>query len=217
MSCARPRATLGEVIRVLTVDDHAVVRSGIVGLLQSEDGIVPVGAVAGCRDAIPLFHHVHPDVVIADFRLNDGDGLTLCRSLERDDWPSRVLVFSGFAGGELMLAATIAGAAGVLGKGTAGELLLAAVRAVAAGGIPSPAIPAPLLKSAGERLAPEDLPIFGMRLEGTSTREIADVLGIDRPAVEDRVDAIVDALKPRIEPPAMTAAREPSRHVGRWL
>src|SRR5687767_3611876 len=108
------------VIRVLTVDDHAVVRSGLVGLLQSEDGIVPIGAVAGCRDAIPLFHEAHPDVVIADFRLNDGDGLELCRALERDDWPSRVLVFSGFAGGELTLAATIAGAAGVLGKGTAG-------------------------------------------------------------------------------------------------
>lgn len=202
---------------MLTVDDHAVVRSGIVGLLQSEDGIVPVGAVAGCRDAIPLFHEAHPDVVIADFRLNDGDGLELCRALERDDWPSRVLVFSGFAGGELTLAATIAGAAGVLGKGTAGELLLASVRAVAAGGMPTPSIPAGVLRSAGERLDPDDLPILGMRLEGTSTREMADVLNVDRRTIDDRVDRIVDALKPRIEPPAMTGNRVPDRHIGRWL
>jgi DNA-binding NarL/FixJ family response regulator len=204
-------------IRVLTVDDHAVVRSGIVGLLGSEDGIVPVGAVAGCRDAIPLFHEVHPDVVIADFRLNDGDGLTLCRTLERDDWPSRVLVFSGFAGGELTLAAVVAGAAGVLGKGTAGELLLAAVRAVAAGGIPTPSLPLGLIKSAGERLEADDLPIFAMRLEGVSTREIADVLHIDREAAEEGVDRVVAALKPRIEPPAMSAIRDQPRNVGRWL
>lgn len=213
---ARARDAVG-VIRVLTVDDHAVVRSGIVGLLESEPGIAPVGAVAGVRDAIPLFHQVHPDVVIADFRLNDGDGLSLCRALERDDWPARVLVFSGFASGELTLAAVIAGAAGVLGKGTAGELLLAAVRAVAEGGIPQPVIPTSLLTNAGERIDPDDLPIFGLRMEGISTREIADVLKLDREDVEDGVDRIVDALKPRIEPPAMTAARDPGRHVGRWL
>jgi two-component system, NarL family, response regulator DevR len=205
------------VVRVLTVDDHAVVRSGIVSLLDSEEGIRSVGAVGGCRAALAAFDQLHPDVVIADFRLTDGDGLELCRQLERDDWPSRVLVFSGFAGPELAVAAIVAGAGGVLGKGTAGELLLAAVRAVAAGGMPAPALAPDVVARAAELLAPDDLPVFSMRLEGTSTAEIAEVLRTDRDRVENSVDRIVSTLKPRVEPPALAVAGDPRRHLGRWL
>jgi DNA-binding NarL/FixJ family response regulator len=205
-------------IRVLTVDDHAVVRSGIVGLLDSEDGIRSVGAVGGVQAAVAAFERLHPDVVIADFRLTDGDGLELCRRLERDEWPSKVLVFSGFASGDLALAATVAGAAGVLGKGTAGELLLAGVRAVAAGGMPAPKMSGGEVKTASERLEPEDLPTFAMRLDGSSTTEIAEVLREDRAVVERRVDRIVDALKPRVDPPALSAGTGELRSpVGRWL
>lgn len=204
-------------IRVLTVDDHAVVRSGIVGLLDSEDGIRSVGAVGGCRAALLAFHEMHPDVVIADFRLTDGDGLFLCRRLERDDWPSRVLVFSGFAGSELAVAATVAGAGGILGKGTAGELLLAAVRAVAAGGMPTRDLSSAAIKRGAELLNPDDLPIYSMRLEGAATADIAAVLRMERHEVEDRVDAIVDALKPRVEHPVATAGAGQGRHVGRWV
>jgi DNA-binding NarL/FixJ family response regulator len=205
------------VIRVLTVDDHAVVRSGIVSLLSSEDGILPVAAVSGCDAALAEFDQLHPDVVIADFRLTDGDGLSLCRRLERDDWPSRVLIFSGFAEADLAVAAAVAGAAGVLGKGTAGELLLASVRAVAAGGMPRPVVPAELLRHAAERLDPADHPIFGMRLDGSATGEIADVLHLERGTVEDRIDRMVDALKPRVDPPALATGERPGRTVGRWL
>src|SRR3954451_17238026 len=98
------------VIRVLTVDDHAVVRSGIVALLSSEGGILPVAAVSGCDAALVAFEQLQPDVVIADFRLTDGDALSLCRRLEREDWPSRVLIFSGFAEADLAVAAMVAGA-----------------------------------------------------------------------------------------------------------
>lgn len=204
-------------IRVLTVDDHAVVRSGIVGLLRSEEGIEPVGQVGDCHAAIAAFEELHPDVVIADFRLPDGDGLTLCRRLEREDWPSRVLIFSGFAGSELALAAIIAGAAGVLGKGTAGELLLAGVRAVAAGGMRLKA-PAPeVVRSAAEMIDDDDLPVFGMRLDGTSTRDIADALRADREEIEESVDRIVGVLKPRVDPPPLGEPLHVQRTVGRWL
>lgn len=204
-------------IRVLTVDDHAVVRSGIVSLLESDDGIRSVGAVGGCRAALAAFDQLEPDVVIADYRLTDGDGLELCRRLERDDWPARVLVFSGFAGAELAVAATIAGAGGVLGKGTAGELLLAAVRAVAAGGMPAPGLSPAAVKRAAELLGPDDLPVFSMRLEGTTTTEIAEVLRTDREAVERRVDTIVETLKPRVDPPSLSVAGGGRGDVGRWL
>jgi DNA-binding NarL/FixJ family response regulator len=213
---SRPTFDPDGVIRVLTVDDHAVVRSGIVSLLATEEGIEPVGAVGGCDAGLVAFEQLLPDVVIADYRLADGDGLALCRRLERDDWPARVLVFSGFAGPDLALAATVAGAGGVLGKGTAGELLLAAVRALAAGGMPAPIIPGDVLRSAAERLDPADLPVFGMRMEGTSAGEVASVLRLDRSTVEDQVDRIVETLKPRIDPPALSAAGD-TRGGHRWL
>lgn len=209
--------TINGVIRVLTVDDHAVVRSGIVGLLRSEEGIEPVGQAGDCHGAIDAFEELHPDVVIADFRLPDGDGLTLCRRLEREDWPSRVLIFSGFAGSDLALAAIVAGAAGVLGKGTAGELLLAGVRAVAAGGMrlkpPAPEV----VRSAAEMIDDDDLPVFGMRLDGTSTRGIADALRADREEIEASVDRIVGVLKPRVDPPPLGEPLHAQRTVGRWL
>ena len=203
-------------IRVLTVDDHAVVRSGIVALIESDDRIRSVGAVGGCGDAVAAVDEHRPDVVIADFRLTDGDGLVLCRRLERADWPARVLVFSGFAGTELVVAATVAGAAGVLGKGTAGELLLAAVRSVASGGMPATALSSEAVKRAAELLDPDDLPIFSMRLEGTSVAEIAEVLHLNRAEAERRVDRVVDVLKPRVTARSLAAA-EPHRQVGRWL
>lgn len=205
-------------IRVLTVDDHAVVRSGIVGLLESEPGIRSVGAVGSCRAALTAFEEHLPDVVIADFRLPDGDGLALCRQLERNDWPSRVLVFSGFASTELAAAATVAGAAGVLGKGTAGELLLAAVRAVAGGGMPPPRIGPDALRRASETIDGDDRAILAMRLEGSSTLQIAEVLQADRAEIERRVDRVVDALKPRVDPPPLGAlAGSGGRQVGRWV
>jgi DNA-binding NarL/FixJ family response regulator len=205
------------VIRVLTVDDHAVVRSGIVALLASENGIRPVASVGGCRAALTAFEQAQPDVVIADFRLEDGDGLSLCRQIERNEWPARVLIFSGFASDELSVAAAIAGAAGVLGKGTSGELLLAAVRAVALGGMRAPRLPADVLARSAERLDPADLPTFGMRLEGATAAEIADVLKLERPAVDHRVDRIVDVLKPRIDPPRLGQPPSTAQRVGRWL
>jgi DNA-binding NarL/FixJ family response regulator len=185
-------------IRVLTVDDHAVVRSGIVGLLGSEEGILPVAAVSGCEAALVAFEQLHPDVVIADYRLEDGDGLALCRRLERDDWPSRVLIFSGFAEADLAVASAIAGAAGLVGKGTAGERLLTAVRDVAQGRMPAPLVPPELLRHAAERLDPADHPIFSMRVDGLPPSEIADVLHVSRSRVEHRIDRMLDALKPRV-------------------
>jgi DNA-binding NarL/FixJ family response regulator len=210
---SRVRPDDEDVIRVLTVDDHAVLRAGVNGLLESEDGIDPVGEADSCDDAQSEFERLRPDVVIADFRLRGGDGLELCRRLERSEWPARVLIFSAFAGDELRLSARIAGAAGVLGKGSAGELLLASVRAVAAGGMPSGRVAPEVVRSAAERLDPADVPIFGMRFDGVPAHEIANVLQLDGYEVDARIDAIVDVIKPRTEPAPLVAPHG----AGRWV
>jgi hypothetical protein len=84
--------------------------------------------------------------------------------------------------------------------------------------MPAPKMSGGEVKTASERLEPEDLPTFAMRLDGSSTTEIAEVLREDRAVVERRVDRIVDALKPRVDPPALSAGTGELRSpVGRWL
>src|SRR5690242_13264693 len=97
-------------ISVLVVDDHPVVRTGLANLLRVEDDIRPFTAVADCAHATEQFDRQHPDVVVVDYGLPDGDGLSLCRELERRDWPARVLVFSGYDTQQLVVAAAVAGA-----------------------------------------------------------------------------------------------------------
>jgi DNA-binding NarL/FixJ family response regulator len=185
-------------IRVLIVDDHTVVRAGLCNLLAVEPDIVPVASVPTMGEALAAFEQESPDVVVADYRLADGDGLTLCRHIERSPWPAEVLIFSGYADHELAVAAAVAGATGLLGKGASGEALFDAVRAVAAGASHRIAVPPRLIGQAAERLEPDDLPILGLRLEWCSPREIADVMKLPLSTVLDRIDAIVDTLRPRI-------------------
>jgi DNA-binding NarL/FixJ family response regulator len=149
-------------------------------------------------EAIAAFKQQEPDVVIADYRLPDGDGLTLCRHLDRVEWPAEVLIFSGYANDDLAVAAAVAGATGLLGKGASGEALFQAVRSIAAGSSYRPAVPSRLIGRAAERLDPDDLPILGLRLELCSPVEIAEVMKLPLSAVLARIDRIVDTLRPRI-------------------
>jgi DNA-binding NarL/FixJ family response regulator len=104
------------VISVLVVDDHPVVRAGLANLLRIEDDIDQVTAVSTCAEAEAEFDRRQPDVIVVDYRLPDGDGLTLCRALDQRDWPARVLIFSGYDPQQLIVAAAVAGAMGVLSK-----------------------------------------------------------------------------------------------------
>ena len=145
--------------RVLVVDDHSAVRSGIEALLEGEPGLAPVGTAGGAAEALALAQQTRPDVAIVDFQLGDHDGLWLCRRLKELPEPSRVVLYSAFADGPLALAGVIAGADGVVHKASLAGELCDTVRAVAAG----------------------HRAILAMLLDGTDPDEIARVLGM-RPA-----------------------------------
>jgi DNA-binding NarL/FixJ family response regulator len=186
------------VISVLVVDDHPVVRAGLANLLRIEDDIDQVTAVSTCAEAEAEFDRRQPDVIVVDYRLPDGDGLTLCRALDQRDWPARVLIFSGYDPQQLIVAAAVAGAMGVLSKGAPGDALFRAVRHLAAGGTEGLAIEPTHVRRASERLDPEDLPVLGLRLEACSAMEIADLMREPLSLVEERIDRIVDTLRPRV-------------------
>ena len=181
--------------RVLVVDDHPAVRTGLSALLACEPDLRPVGVAAGTKEALDLVDELSPDVAIVDFQLGDRDGLTLCRQLRERTRPTRVVLYSAYADGPLAVAAVIAGADGVVHKSALADELCRAVRSVARGAraIPPPSPTARATVAA--RLEPDDLPIVAMLLDGTDPDEIAEVLGITRGWLAARRWAMVEQLR----------------------
>jgi two-component system, NarL family, response regulator DevR len=119
--------------RIFLVDDHEVIRQGIVALLQAEDGLEVVGEASTASEALVRVTSTVPDVAILDVRLPDGNGVELCRDL-RSRFPElRCLMLTSFADHEALVDAIMAGAAGFVLKEVVGSELVSAIRTVAAG------------------------------------------------------------------------------------
>ncbi|MFG2603417.1 response regulator [Streptomyces sp. NPDC048514] len=120
-------------IRVLVVDDEALIRGGFTHILSSADDIEVVAAVPGGQ-ALPAVHEAHPDVVLLDIRMPDVDGLTVLGEIRRMTDPPVVAMLTTFDADEYVAAALRSGAAGFLLKDTDPEQLPHLVRALAEGG-----------------------------------------------------------------------------------
>jgi DNA-binding NarL/FixJ family response regulator len=121
------------VIRVLLVDDEALVRRGLRLILDSAGDIQVVAEATGGAEAVPLAARHRADVVLMDVRMRGGDGLTATRHLLALDSAPRVVVLTTFDLDEYVFAALQAGASGFLLKDTPPQELIQAVRVVAAG------------------------------------------------------------------------------------
>jgi two-component system response regulator DevR len=123
-----------DVVRVVLVDDHEVVRRGVADLLEAEPDIEVVGEAGSVAEALARVPALRPDVAVLDVRLPDGDGVGLCREL-RSRTEVACLVLTSFDDDEALFDAILAGAAGyVLKQQVRGTDLVAAIRTVAAGG-----------------------------------------------------------------------------------
>lgn len=190
-------------IRVLLVDDHPALRAGLFTVLRLEPGIVPQAAVESPDAAVAEVERGRPDVVLLDYHLQEGDGLSLCQELKERPSPPRVLIYSAYADGRLTIPALVAGADGVANKAAPADALFDAIRTVAKGGGALPPVAPELLETASARLDPDDLPILGMLVDRTERAEIEASLGIDRAALERRVRRMLGAL--RVEVPGAVA------------
>jgi two-component system response regulator DevR len=101
------------VVRVFLVDDHEVVRRGIVDLLGSDPELEVVGEAGSVAEAMARIPAVRPDVAVLDVRLADGSGIELCRDLLLDLPELRCLMLTSFTSDEAMLDAILAGASGL--------------------------------------------------------------------------------------------------------
>jgi two-component system NarL family response regulator len=173
-------------IRILVVDDHHVVRSGLVASLGLEDDLSVVAEAGNAAEAVAQFRKHRPDVVLMDLRLPGTNGIAAIGDLRRD-WPdARVLMFTTFDGEEDIYRAMQAGARGYLLKSAPREELLSAIRAVAAGERHLP--PALAQRLAGRVSAPDvterEREVLQLIARGKANKEIAAALGISEETVK---------------------------------
>jgi DNA-binding NarL/FixJ family response regulator len=122
-------------IRVLVVDDQALIRQAVTDILSGADDLEVVGEARDGREALRLARDLRPDVVLMDIRMPELDGIEMTAHLcaDRELEGSRVLILTTFEEDEYLVAALRAGASGFIGKGAEPEEIVEAVRAIAAG------------------------------------------------------------------------------------
>lgn len=184
-------------ITLLLIDDHFVVRSGLVASLELESDLQIVGESDRGEETSRLFAKVKPHVVLMDLQLPGISGIEATASLLRDHPAARVLIFSTFARDDEIQAALKAGALGYLQKSSSREALLQAIRTVAKGDCSLPADIAQRLKDrlAEPEITPRELEILNLVTRGNANKEIAAALSISEDTVKQHVSRILMKLK----------------------
>ena len=184
-------------ITLLLIDDHFVVRSGLVASLELEDDFKVVGETDRGEDASALFAKKRPDVVLMDLQLPGISGIEATAALLRDHANARVLIFSTFARDDEIQAALKAGALGYLQKSSSRDNLLTSIRTVAKGERSLPEDIAQRLKDrlAEPEITPREREILALVTRGNANKEIAAVLGIGEDTVKQHVSRILMKLK----------------------
>ena len=177
-------------IRVLLVDDDALVRAGLRMILSSAEDLDLVGEVDDGARAVAAVREHRPDVVLMDIRMPEMDGITATAALRRLDAPPQVIVLTTFQADEQVLSALRVGASGFLLKDTPPAEILNAVRLVAAGdAMLSPSVTRTLLSHFGDTEATERRRAAAQRLATLTDREREVALAVGSGASNAEVGA----------------------------
>ena len=182
-------------VSVLVVDDHPALRAGLEQLLDQEAGYRLLGAVSSEAElAIALQQH-RPDVVVMDYALTRGDGLSACFRLKQRPQPPGVVLYSAYVDDIFAVPATLAQADAIVSKSEPVEVLLTAIDAVAAGETQVRSPDPELIEAASARLDAEDLPIVGMLFARVRVAHIATTLGVDPRGIRARALRIIGEMQ----------------------
>ena len=197
-----------ETIRVMVVEDHHVVRQGLVALLNVVEGLEVVAQAADGVEAITLFRKHLPDITLMDLRLPRMGGVDVIQRLRMETPNARIIVLTTYDGDEDIYRALQAGARAYLLKGMTTEELIATIHAVHAGKshIP-PAIAEKLAERMGtEELTPREFDVLEQIVHGKSNKEIATELEISEATVKTHINSLLGKLGVTDRTQAATAA-----------
>ncbi len=196
-------------LRLLVVDDHEVVRQGLVALLARRERFQVVAEASTVTQALEAARTYHPDLVVMDARLPDGSGIAACREI-RADWPAtRVVILTCYADQGAVVSAIVAGASGYLLKESRGRDLVAALEAVGRGeSLLDPAVTALVLErlrctpggTSNEKLAAltaQEQQILQSIVEGKTNKQIAAELFLSDKTIKNYVSAVFAKLHVR--------------------
>jgi len=185
-----------EAIRIMVVDDHHIVRQGLVALIRTVSGMLVVAEAADGEQAIELYRKHKPDVTLMDLRLPKKSGVEAITFI-REEFPSaRIIVLTTFDGDEDIYRALQAGAKGYLLKGMDTDELTDAIRTVYAGKSRIPAVVAERLagRMGGPSLTARELEVLKRIVSGRSNKEIAGDLFISEATVKTHINSILSKL-----------------------
>ncbi len=184
-------------LKVMIVDDHYIVRSGLVAALESVGGVAVVGEAERGDEVVAIYQQCRPAAVLMDLQLPGLSGVEATRALIAHDREARVLLFSTFVRDDELQAAFDAGALGYLNKAAKRDELIVALQRVAAGEMH---VPGPVLRRlAVQRIAPAITPkereVLARIAAGQANKEIATVLGVSEDTVKRHVSNILQKLE----------------------
>lgn len=188
-------------IQVFLVDDHEIVRRGLVQLLETAPGISVAGEAGTAREALRRIAATAPDVAVLDVRLPDSSGIDLCRTVRSRHPEVACLMLTAYDDDEALRTAALAGASGYVLKEVRGASLVDAIRTVATGGMLQTheklrrAATAP---AAGNGPTPDlgyrERQVLDLIAEGLTNRQIGERLGIAEKTVKNYVSGLLAKL-----------------------
>jgi len=205
-SGTKPRAN--QPIRILTADDHALLRQGIASLVGLESDMEIVAQASTGREAIEKFKAHRPDITLMDLQMPDISGIEAMIAIRNEFPNARIIVLTTYAGDVQVMRALKAGARGYILKGRVHKELLETIRAVHAGQkrLP-PEVATVVAEHAGEgELSARELDVLRLIAAGNANKEIAAQLSVSEETVKSHVTSILSKLAGNDRTHAVTIA-----------
>jgi len=216
--------TMGEPVRVFLLDDHEIVRRGVVAVIDAEPDMEVVGEAGTVAEALEVVQGCSPDVAVLDIRLGEGSGVEVCRDI-RSQYPDvKCLMLTSFEDDQALVEASLAGAAGYVLKQVQGGDLLEAIRMVADGRVlldrATTRLALRRLRESGEatvgELPPQERRVFELIGDGLSNREMAEEMILAEKTIKNYVTSLLQKLgmQRRTEAAAFAARLDERRRGG---
>lgn len=183
-------------IRIIVIDDQAVVRQGFVSLINTVPDMAVVAEGTNGQQAVELYREHQPDIVLMDLRMPVMGGVEAIKAIKREFSAARLIVLTTFDGDEDIYRSLQAGAQGYLLKDMFFEELEDAIRTVRAGGRRIPGVVAERLaeRVGGSDLTARELEVLGQIVRGRSNKEIAAGFRISEATVKSHINSILSKL-----------------------